>query len=463
MKQRNQSLDALRGLAIFAMVLAGSIAFGILPAWMYHAQEPPPTHAFMPALPGISWVDLVFPFFLFSMGAAIPFSLKRKIKDGTGFPDILEMTVKRYILLVFFALFTRQMTVAGLSRQPGLLEYILPLLAFALLFVLFYAPASKTLWWQVLKGIALGITVVLLYTLPFESGSGFSLYNSDIIILILANVSLAGTLWWYFTKNNPLLRIALLPLLMGIYLSGTQPGNWCHTLLSWSPWPWMYQPGFLKYLFILLPGTLAGDWMLQYGGIGETPGKQDIKYLRLAAWCAAAVLVCNVCLLFSRHTTINIFATIIGLCGCYAALKKTTAQQFPGLPLFLKAGAYLVVLGLCFESFEGGIKKDPATFSYYFVTTGLAFLVLIIFYSLQYSKAGNVIIHGLSLTGRNPMVAYVAGNLLLLPLLHLTGGLSLFESMGQSVWLGVVRGFLFTGIVAAIAAWCSHRQWYWKT
>jgi predicted acyltransferase len=463
MKQRNQSLDALRGLAIFAMVLAGSIAFGILPAWMYHAQEPPPTHAFMPALPGISWVDLVFPFFLFSMGAAIPFSLKKKIKEQQRFPAMLEMMVKRYFLLVFFALFTKQLTVAGLSRQPGTLEYLLPILAFGLLFVLFYAPVAKSRLWLIAKGMAVLLIALLLYALPFENGTGFSLYNSDIIILILANVSLAGTLCWYFTRHHPLWRIALLLLLMGVFLSGTHPGNWCHTLLSWSPWPWMYTPEFLKYLFILLPGTLAGDWMLQYGTAHEAPVKQELIYIRLAALCAAIVLVCNVCLLFGRHTTINLFMTVAGLLGSYAALRKTDPQQFRLLHLFLKTGAYLVVLGLCFESFEGGIKKDPATFSYYFVTTGLAFLVLIIFYSLQYSQAGSVMIHYLSLTGRNPMVAYVAGNLLLLPLLHLSGGIILFESMGQQVWTGVLRGVLFTGMVSALAAWCSRRQWYWKT
>jgi len=66
MTQRNQSLDALRGFAILAMVLSSSIAFGILPPWMYHAQTPPPSHVFKPEVAGISWVDLVFPFFLFS-------------------------------------------------------------------------------------------------------------------------------------------------------------------------------------------------------------------------------------------------------------------------------------------------------------------------------------------------------------------------------------------------------------
>ena len=35
---RASSLDALRGYAILTMVLSGSIAWGVLPGWMYHAQ-----------------------------------------------------------------------------------------------------------------------------------------------------------------------------------------------------------------------------------------------------------------------------------------------------------------------------------------------------------------------------------------------------------------------------------------
>jgi len=64
MNKRLNSLDAFRGLAILCMVLSSSIAFGdIMPAWMFHAQTPPPMHIFNPNLPGITWVDLVFPFF----------------------------------------------------------------------------------------------------------------------------------------------------------------------------------------------------------------------------------------------------------------------------------------------------------------------------------------------------------------------------------------------------------------
>src|SRR5271154_609810 len=80
------ALDALRGLAILAMLLSGQMPFGehVLPSWMYHAQEPPPTFQWNGSLPGISWVDLVFPFFLFSMGAAFPLALSKRMENGTS-------------------------------------------------------------------------------------------------------------------------------------------------------------------------------------------------------------------------------------------------------------------------------------------------------------------------------------------------------------------------------------------
>ena len=82
MDNRSYALDALRGYAIVTMVLSGAVVYGVLPGWMYHAQIPPPTHAFNPAAPGITWVDLVFPFFLFAMGSAFPFSMRKRLERG---------------------------------------------------------------------------------------------------------------------------------------------------------------------------------------------------------------------------------------------------------------------------------------------------------------------------------------------------------------------------------------------
>ena len=108
MNNRASSLDVLRGYAIITMVLSGTIAFGVLPGWMYHAQTPPPSHAFNPQNFGITWVDLVFPFFLFSMGAAFPFSLGRKIEKGVSKLVLVKDSVLRGLQLVFFAIFIQE-------------------------------------------------------------------------------------------------------------------------------------------------------------------------------------------------------------------------------------------------------------------------------------------------------------------------------------------------------------------
>jgi hypothetical protein len=60
-------------------------------------------------------------------------------------------------------------------------------------------------------------------------------------------------------------------------------------------------------------------------------------------------------------------------------------------------------------------------------------------------------------------VAYVAGSLLLTPLLHITGAISLFEQLNANAWLGFLKGILFTGIVSAITILFTKRGWFWKT
>ena len=81
MGTRADSIDLLRGLAIVGMVLSGQMLWhSDLPAWLFHAQLPPPDFRFDPSVPGITWVDLVFPFFLFSMGAAFPLAMRRRLE-----------------------------------------------------------------------------------------------------------------------------------------------------------------------------------------------------------------------------------------------------------------------------------------------------------------------------------------------------------------------------------------------
>jgi predicted acyltransferase len=152
---RSLALDALRGIAILLMVFSSRIPFGVLPEWMYHAQVPPPAHVFNPAIPGITWVDLVFPFFLFSMGAAIPLALKARLDRGEPLSSICLSIFKRGALLVFFAIYVKHIQPHVMSAQPGVTEWVLALAGFALLFPMLatlpatWSATTARLGWRV--------------------------------------------------------------------------------------------------------------------------------------------------------------------------------------------------------------------------------------------------------------------------------------------------------------------------
>jgi len=351
---RNQSLDALRGFAILTMVLSGSIAFdGVLPAWMYHAQVPPPDHKFIPTIPGITWVDLVFPFFLFSMGAAIPLALAKLERENATFVKVFWIALRRYLLLTFFALFIYHMRACVIAETPTTTEYLLSILAFALLCFQFYEHKGekyKTLF-IITKIASFAAAAFLLYYLPFNKGKGFLLDKIDIIILVLGNMAFFGTIIWWLTRKNVLLRIGLLAFVMAIFLGGKEKGSLNEVVFSWSPLPWMYKFYYLKYLFIIIPGTIAGEWMRKSNVSNEsnvvTPSK---TFLFLIAILSSGIIWCNVALLFSRMLVLNLGLTIVMCLVSYYLIEKyiTDNELFKK---FWSAGTFLLLLGLFFEGY----------------------------------------------------------------------------------------------------------------
>jgi predicted acyltransferase len=471
--KRNESLDALRGFAILTMILSGAIAYGdVLPVWMFHAQVPPPLHKFDPTIPGITWVDLVFPFFLFSMGAAIPFSLKKHIESNKGFLFVLWMAVKRFSLLVFFALFSQHMKAWVIAEQPTTVDHLLSLLAFVLLFFQYYENKNEKLkqLFLVAKIVSFVAAMFLLWKLPFWSGKGFDFYKSDIIILVLANMALFGTVIYYLTADKPLLRIGLLPFLMAVFLAAKEPGNgWAKELFNFNhigafQFDWLYKFYFLKYLFIIIPGTLAGEMMIaeiKNEKLEMKNEKVNVSTENMLLLVSVALVIVNLYGLFTRMLFVNLLmSTVLCVVALYLLRKEMKANLYKQLA---HAGTYLLLLGLFFEAYEGGIKKDSSTYSYYFVTGGLAFYTLIAFSVMAKRSSLSSVSTYLSLNGKNPMIAYVAGNLVLLPLLQLTQTKQYWDAMNQNFFMGLMKGVLFTGIVSLITIFFVKRKWFWKT
>ncbi|MFH7042286.1 DUF5009 domain-containing protein [Paucibacter sp. JuS9] len=440
--RRDESLDALRGLAVLGMALSGSLAFGdSLPGWMFHAQVPPPLHRFDPARAGISWVDLVFPFFLFSMGAALPLALRT-----AGRAALVWTALRRFGLLLYFALFTQHMKAWVIAATPDWRSQCLSLAAFLLL-GLQLGPARPAL-----KALAWLAAVALLFGLPFADGRGFSAGRSDIILLVLANMALFGTLLYGFTRHAPLLRLAVLPLLAAVLLAGSVPGSWTQGLLNFTPGPWAYKLYYLKYLFIIVPGLFAGEWLRCF----PTPPAGNA----LTGWLALGLIVGNVSLLYARELELNLGLSLMLLAALYWRVRRdgdALAQRF------VAAGAGLLLLGLACEPLQGGIHKDPSTFSYYFVCSGLAFLAMLVLRAMAAHSAGKRLQRYLAEHGRNPLLAYVAGALLVLPLLRLTGLHEAWSSLQGSVGLGLLKGLLFTAAVSLLTLFCNRKGWLWKS
>ncbi|MCU0375660.1 MAG: DUF5009 domain-containing protein [Chitinophagaceae bacterium] len=455
---RNYSLDALRGTSILLMVLSGSIAFGgLLPGWMYHAQVPPPGHKFNPAIPGITWVDLVFPFFLFSMGAALPLALQKWQARPNGTYRVWWIAVRRYLQLTWFALFIYHMRAWVIHPSPSAGHYLLSLLAFVLLFMQLYQwpQAPKKHWPIAVKLAGYGISAVLLVLLPFNNGAGFSLQKSDIIILVLGNMAFFGTLAYWHTRHSAMVRLGVLPFVMAVFMAGSIPHSWTAAVYNWTPADWMYKFYFLKYLFIVIPGTIAGEWMLKQ----KASSPNQVCNL-LPGVVGLLLVVTNVTLLYSRMLVLNVVVSLV-LIAVMGVLVKPAGMAH--LKPLWQWGGFWLMLGLVAEACEGGIKKDPSTYSYYFVTAGLAYFVLLSFHQLQQVAIGKKVLGYLAGNGQNPMVAYVAGSLLVTPVLYLIQVQPLLNSLQQNAWMGFLKGVIFTALVSIITYLFTQRKWFWKS
>src|SRR5579885_1207274 len=94
---RITSIDALRGLVMFTMIFVNDLAGApheLVPDWMVHFSD---RHR---GGSGMTFVDLVFPGFLFIVGMSIPFALGSRVNKGEPLWKILLHVVIRTVSLL---------------------------------------------------------------------------------------------------------------------------------------------------------------------------------------------------------------------------------------------------------------------------------------------------------------------------------------------------------------------------
>ena len=457
--QRLPALDLLRGIAILAMIFSGVVPREILPAWMYHAQVGPPDHVFNPSLPGLTWVDLVFPLFLFCMGAAFPLALTPVLEAGSNVGKLVQKILTRGVALAVFAILLQHMRPHQILNPPETLTWFLALLGLLILFGAYsrYPLAflkTRESW------IRPGFWLLLFLWIPFYSWvapTPFSLTRSDIILIVLANMAIFAALIWLFTRDQVLLRLGLLALYLALRLAHAQ-SPWMQSFWSFSPIPWFFHWDYLKYLFIVLPGTFAGEILLSQrrsdlAGMGSSKAfywsllSLAILFMSLVGYQSRWLL---------GTTLILIMLTALSL---YLSRRESRNE----IRQLVYWGAFWLLLGLLLEPFEGGIKKDPSTLSYYFLTSGIACYLLASFQAWGPGLGLGRFLGLLMDNGRNPMLAYVTMANFIWPLMALTGLETLLGRFHGQVLPTLTIAILKTLLLAFLVQWVTRRGWSWKT
>ena len=460
--KRIASIDMIRGIAIVGMVLCANIGFNSdLPAWMFHAQTPPPTYAFNPDVAGLTWVDLVFPFFLFPMGAAFPFAMRKRLEKGQSRWSVAGSLVKRWVILTLFAILLGNAYALGGSAQPAWQQWIFNITLWIALFLSLVRVNITGEGWKKHLGTAIniaGLAMIGVLALVFTRHFGLSINKAanDIIIMILAVIAITGGLIWMFTKDNLRLRWLIILLVGAFKALDSYIPQTLDFVPSCSCISWFFNWEWLQYLLIVLPGSIVGDMILAHSRSGEKAAISN-KQVAGGIIALAAVLV-QLWGLFTRNVLADFIISAV-LAGVFVALTWKERN------IFIKTawtGFALMLVGIIFDPLDGGITKDYCNLSYLFTTGGMAALVtaFLLMLELRYGVKGPF----LAGVGQNPMLAYTVTSFLIGPVLNFAGILPLLSGLavGSPFW-GVMIGVIITFLMMCVTYSFTRLKLFWRS
>ncbi len=115
------SIDIFRGLTMLLMIFVNDLSsVKGLPRWTYHAHT---NEDFM------TYVDMVFPAFLFILGMALPLAIERRLRKDPSLLHLIGHIVLRSIALLVFGLILANPDAGSSALMHGLNTYVWGLLA----------------------------------------------------------------------------------------------------------------------------------------------------------------------------------------------------------------------------------------------------------------------------------------------------------------------------------------------
>ena len=447
---RYMPLDFLRGLSIFGMVLSAIQPHGVMPGWMYHVQNPPPTHNLDMSVPGIGWVDMVFPIFIFCMGASIPFA-KPSVKGVFARFGMLWLFSYLYVLIN--------------SSNPWV-----TLAGFAALFPLYMVfknpPrfAGKEIPVTAIRIVGALLVAAVIWVNHQFFGEVLSVQRRGIIIFLLAFLYLFGSLIWLYTQRKKSLRWGIWLAILAFTII-TQQLGWPTTTYANPAIRWWFNVEYFYFLLLLIPSTFVGEMIREKAGDSGELEQPDAPVVPARSkWLLAALCFVLVAwLLYAFYMQLywwNVGLSGVMLLGILVYAKKIVPQWLP----VLGVAAFMVYAGVLLEPYGGGIKKVPCTIQYCFAAGGMAMLLLYVAERICCRFGNGFITKVFEGAGKNPLMSYIAFNCLVLPLMELSGLIYLYRmAYPQGVhWAGFLRSVVVVLLTMWIVGLFTRKKVFWK-
>lgn len=468
MNKRILSIDVLRGLTIFLMVLSASLVWNAnLPAYMFHCQVGPPSFAFNPDIKGITWVDLVFPWFIFTMGASMPFSLGRKLEKGVPVWKVSLGVVKRWLTLAAFGLVLGNADlIGGNVALPQIAVRIGIWLALFVALVRVKDGARIKGWAVNLAGLVM--LAVMLLVEKFAFNVQFSFGQNNVIIMILSALALLGGFIWLLTRRSMIARFIIL-----LAVCAVKEVDWQWHCLGMLELPgaisWLFNWGYAQYLVITIVGMSVGDLLKKANSdnaalCANAGNWKTVTGAILCAMLTPAMLWA----LYTRHIWAALDITALSAM-CFVLLL--TRENRTVWTQIARMGFALLALGIVFDPIDGGITKDYCNLSYMLTTSGLACLMtaFLLWGETLSEQRGRQMCKGLAMTGQNPMIAYTISGFIILPLINLI--MSIIP--GGSEWLinltagrplaGLLYGIFLTCLMMLATNFFTAKKLFWRS
>ncbi|MEP6750670.1 MAG: DUF5009 domain-containing protein, partial [Bacteroidota bacterium] len=231
------SIDAFRGITIFVMVFVNDLAGTPgLPAWMGH----------MPAnADAMSFVDVVFPAFLFIAGMSIPFALQNRLQKGDSFLQLQWHIAWRALGLLTLGFFMVNGEDGYNETASGLPLHLWLLLFYAAAILTWNVYTFKNKTWQYVFRFT-GIAGLMILAFIYRSGDGSSYMRPHWwgILGLIGWAYLYSCIFYQVCKGNIILLLTMVILCTAFYIiskqsfvqdndnlhwMGSQAGNAAHT------------------------------------------------------------------------------------------------------------------------------------------------------------------------------------------------------------------------------------------